>query len=97
MSGSNEIEKVKDFLMNEMGVTNIRFPDSSSLGLKPISKEGTDRLVRSAIEYAITNKRDSLTLVHKGNIMKFTEGAFRDWGYQLAKDEFNSEVYLISI
>ena len=93
MSGSNEIEKVKDFLMNEMGVTNIRFPDSSSLGLKPISKEGTDRLVRSAIEYAITNKRDSLTLVHKGNIMKFTEGAFRDWGYQLAKDEYSSEDY----
>ena len=93
MSGSNEIEKVKDFLMNEMGVANIRFPDSTSLGLKPISKEGTDRLVRSAIEYAITNKRDSLTLVHKGNIMKFTEGAFRDWGYQLAKDEYNSEDY----
>ena len=93
MSGSNEIEKVKDFLMNEMGVANIRFPDSSSLGLKPISKEGTDRLVRSAIEYAITNKRDSLTLVHKGNIMKFTEGAFRDWGYQLAKDEYSSEDY----
>ena len=93
MSGSNEIEKVKDFLMNEMGVKNIRFPDSSSLGLKPISKEGTDRLVRSAIEYAITNKRDSLTLVHKGNIMKFTEGAFRDWGYQLAKDEYSSEDY----
>ena len=93
MSGSIEIEKVKDFLMNEMGVTNIRFPDSSSLGLKPISKEGTDRLVRSAIEYAITNKRDSLTLVHKGNIMKFTEGAFRDWGYQLAKDEYSSEDY----
>ncbi len=91
MSGSNQIERVKDFLMNEMGVTNIRFPDSSSLGLKPISKEGTDRLVRSAIEYAITNKRDSLTLVHKGNIMKFTEGAFRDWGYQLAKDEYDSE------
>ena len=93
MSGSNEIEKVKDFLIKEMGVTNIRFPDSSSLGLKPISKEGTDRLVRSAIEYAITNKRDSLTLVHKGNIMKFTEGAFRDWGYQLAKDEYSSEDY----
>ena len=93
MSGSNEIEKVKDFLMNEMGVTNIRFPDSSSLGLKPISKEGTGRLVQSAIEYAITNKRDSLTLVHKGNIMKFTEGAFRDWGYQLAKDEYSSEDY----
>ena len=93
MSGSNEIEKVKDFLMNEMGVTNIRFPDSSSLGVKPISKEGTDRLVRSAIEYAMINKRDSLTLVHKGNIMKFTEGAFRDWGYQLAKDEYSSEDY----
>ena len=93
MSGSDEIEKVKEFLVNEMDVTNIRFPDSSSLGLKPISKEGTDRLVRSAIEYAITNKRDSLTLVHKGNIMKFTEGAFRDWGYQLAKDEYSSEDY----
>ena len=93
MSGTDEIEQVKNFLVNDMGVKNIRFPNSTSLGLKPISKEGTDRLVRSAIEYAIANKRDSLTLVHKGNIMKFTEGAFRDWGYQLARDKYSSEDY----
>ena len=93
MNGTAEIEKVKKFLFDELGVNSIRFPDSTSLGLKPISKEGTDRLVRSAIEYAITNRRDSLTLVHKGNIMKFTEGAFRDWGYQLAKNEYNSVDY----
>ncbi len=90
MHGTDEIEKIKRFLLDELGVNSIRFPESTSLGLKPISKEGTDRLVRSAIEYAIENKRDSLTLVHKGNIMKFTEGAFRDWGYQLAKNEYNS-------
>jgi len=91
MHGSSEIEKVKNFLVDELGVTNIRFPDTTSLGVKPVSKEGTERLVRAAIDYAISNKRESLTLVHKGNIMKFTEGAFRDWGYQLAKDVYDSE------
>ena len=91
MHGSSEIDKVKNFLMDELGVTNIRFPDTTSLGVKPVSKEGTERLVRAAIDYAISNKRESVTLVHKGNIMKFTEGAFRDWGYQLAKDCYDSE------
>ena len=91
MNGSNEVEKVKSFLMNEMGVTNIRFPNTSSLGVKPVSKEGTSRLVRAAIDYALKQKRDSVTLVHKGNIMKFTEGAFRDWGYELSKDEYGAK------
>ena len=91
MNGSNEVEKVKSFLMNEMGVTNIRFPNTSSLGVKPVSKEGTNRLVRAAIDYALKQKRDSVTLVHKGNIMKFTEGAFRDWGYELSKDEYGAK------
>ena len=91
MHGSKEIEKVKQFLVDELGVTNIRFPETTSLGVKPVSKEGTERLVRSAIDYAISHKRESVTLVHKGNIMKFTEGAFRDWGYQLAKDSYGSE------
>lgn len=75
-----------------MGVKKIRFPDSSSIGIKPVSQEGTERLVRAAIKYAIANKRKSVTLVHKGNIMKFTEGGFRDWGYELAKREFAKEV-----
>ena len=91
MHGSKEIEKVKQFLVDELGVTNIRFPETTSLGVKPVSKEGTERLVRSAIDYAISHKRESVTLVHKGNIMKFTEGAFRDWGYQLAKDSYGAE------
>ena len=91
MSGTEKLEKVKSFLMNEMGVENIRFPDTVSLGIKPVSNEGTERLVRSAIDYAISHKRDSVTLVHKGNIMKFTEGAFRDWGYQTAKDFYGSK------
>ena len=91
MHGSKEIEKVKQFLVDELGVTNIRFPETTSIGVKPVSKEGTERLVRSAIDYAISQKRESVTLVHKGNIMKFTEGAFRDWGYQLAKDSYGSE------
>ena len=91
MHGSKEIEKVKQFLVDELGVTNIRFPETTSLGVKPVSKEGTERLVRSAIDYAISQERESVTLVHKGNIMKFTEGAFRDWGYQLAKDSYGSE------
>ena len=88
MAGTPEAAKMRDFLVNEMGVTKIRFPDSSSFGVKPVSREGTERLVRAAILYALENKRASVTLVHKGNIMKFTEGGFRDWGYDLAKREF---------
>ena len=89
-AGSEGVAKVIDFLVNEMGVDKIRFPDSSGIGIKPISKEGTARIVRAAIKYAVDNDKDSVTLVHKGNIMKFTEGGFRDWGYQLAKDEFGA-------
>ena len=91
MHGTNDLEKVKAFLLNEMNVKNIRFPDTTSIGLKPVSKEGTERLVRAAIEYAISHDRKTVTLVHKGNIMKFTEGAFRDWGYQVAKNDYNSD------
>ena len=90
-AGSKEVAKVMDFLVNEMGVDKIRFPNTSGIGIKPISKEGTARIVRAAIKYAVDNDKDSVTLVHKGNIMKFTEGGFRDWGYQLAKDEFGAE------
>ncbi|MBA5248049.1 MAG: NADP-dependent isocitrate dehydrogenase [Gammaproteobacteria bacterium] len=90
--GTAEVKKVIDFLQNEMGVTKIRFPDTSGIGIKPVSQEGTVRLVRAAIQYAIDNDKDSVTLVHKGNIMKFTEGGFRDWGYQLAQDEFGANV-----
>jgi len=89
-AGSPEVAKVMDFLVNEMGVDKIRFPNTSGIGIKPISKEGTARIVRAAIQYAVDNDKDSVTLVHKGNIMKFTEGGFRDWGYQLAKDEFGA-------
>ncbi|MEJ2308755.1 MAG: NADP-dependent isocitrate dehydrogenase [Gammaproteobacteria bacterium] len=89
-SGSPEAKKIIDFLLNEMGVTKIRFPETSGIGIKPVSKEGTERLVRKAIQYAIDNDKESLTLVHKGNIMKFTEGAFKDWGYQLAREEFGA-------
>ena len=89
-AGSPEVEKVIDFLQNEMGVDKIRFPDTSGLGIKPISEQGTSRIVRAAINYAIENDRDSVTLVHKGNIMKFTEGGFRDWGYDIAKTEFGA-------
>ena len=89
-AGSDEVRKVIDFLQKEMGVDKIRFPETAGLGIKPISKEGTDRIVRAAIKYAIENDRDSVTLVHKGNIMKFTEGGFRDWGYMLAKEEFGA-------
>jgi isocitrate dehydrogenase len=85
---SDNCRKVINFLQNEMGVKKIRFPATSGIGIKPVSREGTERLVRAAIRYAIANKRRSVTLVHKGNIMKFTEGAFRDWGYALAKNEF---------
>ncbi len=89
-AGTPEVHKVIDFLQRQMGVTAIRFPNSSGLGIKPVSKEGSQRLVRKAIRYAIDNDRVSVTLVHKGNIMKFTEGAFRNWGYQLAKEEFGA-------
>ncbi|MBK7563134.1 isocitrate dehydrogenase, specific for NADP+; e14 prophage [Candidatus Propionivibrio aalborgensis] len=87
-SGSEPCKKVIKFLQEEMGVSKIRFPETSGIGVKPVSKEGTERLVRAAINYAIANKRKSVTIVHKGNIMKFTEGAFRDWAYALAKNEF---------
>ncbi len=89
-AGSAEVKKVIDFLQNEMGVNKIRFPDTSGIGVKPVSREGTERLVRKAIQYAIDNDRASVTLVHKGNIMKFTEGAFKEWGYALAKAEFGA-------
>ena len=87
-AGTPEANKLRDFLVNELGVNKIRFPETSSLGVKPVSQEGSERLIRAAIEYAIQNGRKSVTLVHKGNIMKFTEGGFRDWGYDLAKREF---------
>ena len=87
---SEGARKVIDFLIDEMGVQKIRFPETSSIGIKPVSREGTERLVRKAIEYAIANARESVTLVHKGNIMKFTEGGFRDWGYALAAREFGA-------
>ena len=89
-SSSDEVKKVINFLQNEMGVTKIRFPDTAGIGVKPISIEGTTRIVRAAINYAIEQDKTSVTIVHKGNIMKFTEGGFRDWGYQLAKDEFGA-------
>jgi isocitrate dehydrogenase len=89
-AGSLEVQKVINFLQDEMGVTKIRFPDTSGIGIKPISSEGTSRIVRAAINYAIDQDKPSVTIVHKGNIMKFTEGGFRDWGYQLAKDEFGA-------
>ena len=87
---SEGVKKVIDFLQNEMGVDKIRFPNTSGIGIKPISQEGTGRIVRAAIEYAIANDKESLTLVHKGNIMKFTEGGFRDWGYEIAKEEYGA-------
>jgi len=90
-AGTPEVKKVIDFLRNDMGVSKIRFPDSSGIGIKPVSAEGTKRLVRKAIQYAIDNDRPSVTLVHKGNIMKFTEGAFKEWGYELAREEFGAE------
>ena len=89
-AGSSDVKKVIDFLHKEMGVTKIRFPATSGIGIKPISSEGTSRIVRAAINYAIDQDKSSVTIVHKGNIMKFTEGGFRDWGYQLAKDEFGA-------
>jgi isocitrate dehydrogenase len=89
-AGSDDARKVIDFLQNEMGVTKIRFPETSGIGVKPVSADGTKRLVRKAIQYAIDQDRDSVTLVHKGNIMKFTEGAFKSWGYELAREEFGA-------
>jgi isocitrate dehydrogenase len=93
MTGTPEAEKIIGFLLNEMQVKKIRFPESSSIGIKPVSKEGTERLVRAAIQYAINFKKPSLTLVHKGNIMKFTEGQFKAWGYELAEKEFGNQVF----
>jgi len=91
--GSDEVKKLIGFLQNELGVNKIRFPETSGLGIKPVSEEGTSRLVRAAIEYAIKEGRKSLTLVHKGNIMKFTEGAFKNWGYELAEREYGDKVF----
>ena len=89
---TKDVKKVLDFLIKEMKVDGIRFPESSGIGIKPVSKEGSERLIRKAIEYAIDNNRKSVSLVHKGNIMKFTEGAFRNWGYELALNEFDGEI-----
>jgi isocitrate dehydrogenase len=91
--GTEAVKKVIDFLQNEMGVNKIRFPETSGIGIKPVSEEGTTRLVRAAINYAIKEGRKSVTLVHKGNIMKFTEGAFKNWGYELAEKEFGDQVF----
>jgi isocitrate dehydrogenase len=91
--GSEAVKKVIDFLQNERGVNKIRFPETSGIGIKPVSEEGTTRLVRAAINYAIKEGRKSVTLVHKGNIMKFTEGAFKNWGYELAEKEFGDKVF----
>jgi isocitrate dehydrogenase len=91
-AGTPEAKKLISFLQNELKVTSIRFPESSGIGIKPISKDGTERLVRKALQYAIDNKRKSLTIVHKGNIMKFTEGAFKNWAYDLAAREFGAEL-----
>ncbi|MDP6991110.1 MAG: NADP-dependent isocitrate dehydrogenase [Candidatus Marinimicrobia bacterium] len=93
MHGTDEVEKVKSFLKNEMGVTNIRFPDTASLGVKPVSIEGTERIVKAALDYAIAHNRNTVTFVHKGNIMKFTEGQFKAWGYELAKREYGATDY----
>ncbi|TQS76244.1 NADP-dependent isocitrate dehydrogenase [Ornithinibacillus gellani] len=91
--GTDDVKKVIDFLKNDMNVKNIRFPETSGIGIKPVSEEGTKRLVRSAIEYALTEGRRNVTLVHKGNIMKFTEGAFKKWGYEVAEEEFGDKVF----
>ncbi|BCJ88026.1 NADP-dependent isocitrate dehydrogenase [Effusibacillus dendaii] len=91
--GTPEVKKVIQFLQNEMNVKKIRFPETSSIGIKPVSKEGTERLVRAAIEYALKHKRKSVTIVHKGNIMKFTEGMFKNWGYELAEREYGDRVF----
>ncbi|EGF31345.1 Isocitrate dehydrogenase (NADP) [Oxalobacteraceae bacterium IMCC9480] len=91
-AGSDSAKKLIDFLIKEMGVTKIRFPETSGIGIKPVSREGTERLVRKAIQYAIDNDKPSVTIVHKGNIMKYTEGGFRDWAYDLAQSEFGAEM-----
>ncbi len=91
-AGTAEAKKIVSWLINEMGVKKVRFPESSSIGIKPVSEEGTKRLVRAAIKYALERKRKSVTIVHKGNIMKYTEGGFRDWGYEVAKSEFRDSV-----
>src|SRR5690625_2038110 len=91
--GTPEVKKVVDFLQNEMDVKNIRFPETSGIGVKPVSEEGTKRLVRSSIEYALNKGRRNVTLVHKGNIMKCTEGAFKAWGYEVAEEEFGDKVF----
>ena len=93
MQGTKEVERVISFLQDKMLVKNIRFPSTSSIGIKPVSIEGTERIVRASMEYAIANKRKSLTIVHKGNIMKFTEGKFKDWGYELVKREYGAKDY----
>jgi isocitrate dehydrogenase len=93
MHGTDEAARIKKFLISKMGVKNIRFPKTSSIGVKPVSLEGSERLIRAAIEFAIIQKKPSVTLVHKGNIMKFTEGAFKTWGYELAEREFGDKVY----
>ena len=93
MYGTPEVKKIVNFLTNEMGVKNIRFPETSSIGIKPVSKEGTERLVRAAIIYALKHKLPSVTIVHKGNIMKFTEGAFKKWSYELAESEFGDKTF----
>lgn len=90
---SDQARKIIDFLINEMGINKIRFPETSGIGIKPVSKEGTERLVRAAISYAIKENRPTVTLVHKGNIMKYTEGAFKNWGYDLAENEFGDDVF----
>ncbi|MBF4501705.1 NADP-dependent isocitrate dehydrogenase [Savagea sp. SN6] len=91
--GTDEVKKIVEFLQNEMGVKNIRFPETSGIGIKPISEDGTKRLVRSAIQFALDNNRKNVTIVHKGNIMKFTEGAFKKWGYEVAEQEFGDKVF----
>ncbi len=93
LNGTAEVEKLKKFLIEELGVTQIRFPETVSLGVKPVSVEGTERLVRASIQYAIDNNLPSVTIVHKGNIMKFTEGKFKEWGYELAEREFGDHVF----
>jgi isocitrate dehydrogenase len=93
MAGTPEVKKVIDFLKTEMNVNKIRFPESSSIGIKPVSQEGSERLIRAAIKYAVDHKKPSVTLVHKGNIMKFTEGGFKKWGYELAEREFGDKVF----
>jgi isocitrate dehydrogenase len=93
MTGTPEAKKLLDFLVNEMNVKKLRFPETTSFGIKPVSKDGSERLIRSAIQYAIENKLPSVTIVHKGNIMKYTEGSFKNWGYELAESEFAGEVY----